>query len=130
MQVLIDLYYVMYIAVGVTVILGIVYRNLKTQLQLSWKKDIEKNIDELEKHFSSTCNERMCKERVNNIVSSKFDMVSKDLLSMKETVNEIKVIITNQQETLLAIQLGLTELKPRIDSLEKRVEKIENKIEK
>ena len=130
MPVLIDLYYVMYIVVGITVILGIVYKNLKSQLQLSWKKDIEQNINIVEKHMADNCNEKMCKERVNNIVSFKFDMVSRDLSSMKEVINDIKVMMNNQQETLLAIQLGLTELKPRIDSLEKRVEKIENKIEK
>jgi len=122
MTILLSAYHIIFIFIGLFTLMGIGYKILNTYLKDAWKKDIDIAIDK-------QCSEERCKLRISNVVSNKFELVTRDLELMKESLGELKNMINNQQETLLAIQLGLTELKPRLDNLEKRVDKIENKID-
>jgi peptidoglycan hydrolase CwlO-like protein len=112
----------------------------KVQLEKNWdekitilKKDIQndrtKDLEKLNKEINEHCGDAIISKKINDIVKSDFELLKRDTGDLKDNILEIKQLMSNQQETLLAIQLNLTEMKPRVVSLEKRVEKLENKID-
>jgi len=126
MTILIDLYHLSGILVGVIAVIGIIIKMLHTKFKEAWNNDIKVAKEKLEEQFK--CSDSDCKSRIKEVSGNKFEIVSKDMGTIQDAIAELKTILKTQQETLIAIQVGVADLKPRIESLEKRVDNIEQRI--
>lgn len=116
--------------VAILSIIGVVWGATQSYLYLTlkdkWKKDIEESL-------RNTCSEEKCKLRISSQVDARFDAkfesIGKDLTSLKESLIELKTLVKNQQELLVAIQIDISRIGPRVDNLEKRLDKVEKKLD-
>ena len=79
--------------------------------------------------MNKSCNNDLCDTRIKNKVDGEFQLLKRDIAELKSLLLDQKIVVNNQQETLLAIQLSLTEIKPRVDSLERRLDKLETRVD-
>ena len=143
------LYYVAGIVLAVIPVCGVIFKLLLSRLKNKWTEDIdnkvkdlenelEREIHEIKEDYEANCNTEKCSTRVSNLVEQKmantqkdFELLqqalSKDISVINDNIKDLKVILSNQQETLLAMNMTLAELKPRIKSLEDRVNHLENR---
>jgi uncharacterized membrane protein YgaE (UPF0421/DUF939 family) len=93
------------------------------------KEERKEDYKELLNKLNSSCSSEICDVRIKNKVESQFQLLNRDIVEIAKFMGELKMILSNQQETLLSIQLSLTEIKPRVDSLERRLDKLENRVD-
>ncbi len=134
MTILISTYHIVATLVGSLTIFGIGFKILNLKLKESWKKDIDalKDSEDLKRKWISDFEkmlygiEEKTYYRIDNRMDSKVQLFSKDMNQVQDALSDLKTILKTQQETLIAIQVSVADLKPRLDNLEKRVDKLEN----
>jgi uncharacterized protein (DUF3084 family) len=97
---------------------------IKTKELLDDKR--EKEANSIREELRKECSTESIKMKVRDFVDGEMKLMEQDIKQIKELSVDLKRILSTQQETLIAIQMSITELKPRITSLEKRVAKLEN----
>jgi len=116
---IITIYHILGIIVSVCIIGGIVIKFVSNNLKKSWKADIEFALNQQKKAFA---------EKIKEEINLKYDSLEKDIARTNKSIDEIKDLLKAQQETLISIQLGITEMGPKVKNLENRVDKIEERL--
>jgi polyhydroxyalkanoate synthesis regulator phasin len=141
MTLILSIYHIIGIMVSLTILFTVFYKQLQKNLSISWKKDIEgglksyKEDNDLELKWRKDIYkaldefEKSIENKIEKQIGTKFELITKDMKMLTGGMDDLKEILQKQQETLLAIQLNVGSIKPKIESLEKRVDKIENKLE-
>jgi polyhydroxyalkanoate synthesis regulator phasin len=139
---LLDIYHIVGIFVAALGVFGYLVKlyvgNVGNNLKTRWTEQIngarKSIIDKYDKENSDIKNlvEKECstdaiKNKVKDLIESQVKFMEHDLRQIKEITYDLKGILATQQETLIAIQMSVTELKPKIDNLEARVQKLETK---
>lgn len=132
-----SVYHLIWVVVGLISIFAVIIKILHSKFKTSWQKDIFelKNSQDLKNMWlqdineTIKCNAELCKKRIKENSESQFEMIHRDIKLLTTGQTDLKLLINNQQETLIAIQMGIADIKPRIDNLEKRVDKIEKRVE-
>lgn len=87
----------------------------------------EKEIAQMNLTLEKECNTEAIKNKVRDLIESQVKYMEQDVRQIKEITYDLKGLLGTQQETLIAIQMSVTELKPKIDNLEARVTKLESR---
>lgn len=145
MSVILTIYHVIGIIVGFATILGTFMKfytkAVKTEIQNTWQQEIaktreamdavnERRIVEIHKKIDKECSTESIKGKVRDLVDGKLQLMEQDVRQIKELSVDLKGLLGTQQETLIAIQMSIADLKPRISNLEDRVQKLETKNDK
>jgi len=141
-NVLIQAHYIIYTAIGVVSLLGLILKgyisSLKKDIKEAYQVEItkartsiegkfDKEVDHLSRKIDKECSGEAIKSKVKDFFDGELKLIQSDVKQIKDSVTDIKTIMNSQQETLIAIQMSITELKPRLENLENRVTRLENK---
>jgi hypothetical protein len=99
------------------------------KLKKEIKDERKEDIKDFDVKINKSCNIELCDARIKNKVDGEFQLLKRDIAELKGLLLDQKIVINNQQEAILAIQLSLTELKPRVESLERRFDKLETRVD-
>lgn len=116
--ILLNLYHIFYILLAVVTVVGIAFRFLLIKLRSEWSKDFEAKMLEVNKKVSD--------EHVRKLASDECDT---KVTIVERDLGEIKDMLKKLQESMFVIHTTITEMKPRVENLEKRVDRLENKLE-
>ena len=97
---------------------------------LETRSTITTEIENVKETIRQEGSPEKIKSKVKDFFDGEMRLIEKDVREIKDNSIELKRIMSVQQETLIAIQMSLTELKPRLSSLENRVQKIEQQLDK
>jgi len=134
---IVTFYHIAGILAGVFTVLGIILKFVMSHLKKCWNEDMTKKMKKMEDKFEKMEDKfeedlkehkEVLERELKEEVKGTYEGLEKDLARTNKSIDEIKDLIKAQQETLLTIQLGITELKPRLSNLEDRVDKIEERI--
>jgi molecular chaperone DnaK (HSP70) len=142
MENLLNIYHIVGIIVALSSILGVfckIYvKSISNTLKIDWQKEINNARKSIEAKHEKDCEQTRAliekesstaaiKLKVKDFVEGEIKYLEQDIRQIKEISNDLKTILGTQQETLIAIQMSVTELKPRLDNLEERIQRLENK---
>lgn len=141
-NIIIQLHHIIYSTLGILTLLGILLKlyvnSLKKDIRENYNEEIskcknsletkqEKEIESLYKKIDRECSTESIKSKVRDFVDGELKLIQSDVVQIKTSMLDLKTIMNTQQETLIAIQMSITELKPRLENLEGRVQRLEDK---
>jgi hypothetical protein len=137
MSIILTIYHIIGILMGLSAISGIFVKYLTMKIKEGWQDELtktreaielkrEKEIDLLRSELKKESSPEAIKAKIRDFVDGEVKLMEQDIKQIKELSLDLKQILGTQQETLIAIQMSITELKPRIANLENRVSKLED----
>jgi hypothetical protein len=124
------------LAGGIGLFIRFYVKSIGQSLRENWNKEItetrtsmtyefEKEMDTIKKEITTSA----IKSKVKDYIDTEQRILGNDLRTIKEAVLDTRALLTTQQEQLLVIQTGFTEMKPKIMYMEERIKKVEDKID-